>query len=366
MRQTVSQPSTQAVPSVTAPLNDGRDRSLVRFDRLSRRVRRAGLIWAQAEPSHVRWSLAGDYLTTLVAESPWVRREVDAAARRWAEGAPAVAEQPIPGCWLLPSGTRSRCDGLARGIAVTLTRQAAGPRGCLHNLCQAAGMDHALVRDLLLCEPAIHEREIPRMAAMVRLLRPVTLRRARLTGVETLLRAVETTHRCVRGHSERTAKLAGRLAAAAGLSAAECANARLAGLLHDVGKLGVPESVLRKPGPLTPEERALVNLHPEIGQRLLQGVDGLDHTVPAVLWHHERWDGEGYPHRLSGERIPRIARLMAIVDSFDAMRSDRPYRDALPIERALQEIRTGAGRQFDPALADTFLRLVQREPALAA
>jgi HD-GYP domain-containing protein (c-di-GMP phosphodiesterase class II) len=366
MHPAADQPSTEAVQNVDPAVPTARDAAATRFDRLCRRVRRAGLVWAQAEPSHVRWSMAGDYLTTLLAESPWVRRQVDDATQRWASGAPAEAEEAIPGCWLLPSGARPRCDGIARGVAIALTRKAVSSRGSLRALCQGASMDFELVRDLVLCEPAVPEREIPRLAAMVRLLRPVTLRRASLSGVETLLRAVEATHRCVRGHSERTAHLAGRLAAAAGMSHAEREQARLCGLLHDVGKLGVPEQVLRKPGALTPEERALVNMHPEIGQRLLTGVDGLDHTIPAVLWHHERWDGEGYPHRLSGERIPRMARLMAIVDSFDAMRSDRPYRDAMPIEHALAEIQKGAGRQFDPTLSQAFLRMVDREPALAA
>ncbi len=366
MRPTADQPSTEVMSSVEPARPVAGELAATRFDRLCRRLRRAGLVWAQAEPSHVRWSTAGDYLTTLVAESPWIRRQVDEVTRRWAEGAPAVAQEAVPGCWLLPSGTRPRCDGVARGVAVAVTRQAATGRGSLRALCQGASMDYELVRDLILCEPAIPVREVPRLAAMVRLLRPVTLRRAGISGVETLLRAVEATHRCVRGHSERTAHLAGRLASAAGMGAGECDHARLCGLLHDVGKLGVPESVLRKPGALTPEERSMINMHPEIGQRLLQGVDGLDHTVPAVLWHHERWDGQGYPHRLSGEKIPRMARLMAIVDSFDAMRSDRPYRDALPVEASLAEIRKGAGKQFDPALAETFLGLLHREPALAA
>jgi HD-GYP domain-containing protein (c-di-GMP phosphodiesterase class II) len=337
-----------------------------RFDRLARRLRRAGLVWAQAEPSHIRWSLHGDFLTTLVAESPWIRRSVNELSQAWLKGAPATHVEAIPGCWVLPSATRDRCDGAARGLAVAVTRQAAGPRGSLRALCQGAGLDHDLVRDMLVHEPAISVNEIPRLAAMVRLLKPVALRPSALPGVETLLRAVEATHRSVRGHSERTSRLALRLAEAAGLEGRELETARLAGLLHDVGKLGVPESVIRKPGALTSEERAMVNMHPEIGHRLLQGVRGLEHALPAVLWHHERWDGAGYPHRLSGEAIPRVARIMTIADSFDAMRSDRPYRSPLSPKDAIREIRDGAGRQFDPVLARTFLELVEREPALAA
>lgn len=337
-----------------------------RFDRLARRLRRAGLVWAQSEPGHLRWSTAGDYLTSLVADSPWIRRQVNDACTRWADGADAHAEEAVPGCWILPSSTRLRGDGVARGLAIVVTRQAAGSRGSLRALCQSAGLDHDVIRDLLLAEPAPAANEIPRLARMVRLLRPVALRPARVPAIEALLRAVETTHRAVRGHSERTARLAERLAAAAGMNPAERETARMAGLLHDVGKLGVPDRVLSKPGKLDDEERAVVNMHPEIGHRLLLGVGGVEHALPAVLWHHERWDGQGYPHRLSGDRIPRMARLMAIVDSFDAMRSDRPYRGALEPARALAEIRDGAGRQFDPGLARTFLGMVDREPSLAA
>lgn len=337
-----------------------------RFDRLAARLRRAGLVWAQAEPGHVRWSLAGDYLTTLVADSAWIRRQVDATVDRWMHGDDVAPEQVMPGCWVLPAGIRRRSDGLARGLAVALTQHAAGPRGSLRALCQSAGMDHELTADRLRSEPAISLRELPRLASMVRLIRPAAIRAGTAPSVEALLRAVETTHRCVRGHSERTSQLAIRLAVEAGFGASDRETARVAGLLHDVGKLGVPDHVLRKPGPLDAEERALVNMHPEIGQRIVQGVGGLDHAVPAVLWHHERWDGQGYPHRLSGERIPRVARLMAIVDSFDAMRRDRAYRQALSPEASLREIREGAGRQFDPVLAETFVRMVEREPALAA
>ena len=337
-----------------------------RFDRLARRLRRAGLVWAQAEPSHLRWSLSGDFLTTLVAESPWIRRRVDEISQGWTRGTPVTHVEAIPGCWVLPSGTRDRCDGAARGLAVAVTRQAAGPRGSLRALCQGAGLDHDLVRDMLARDSVITVNEIPRLAAMVRLLKPVALRPSPVPGVETLLRAVETTHRTVRGHSERTSRLAQHLAEAAGLSQKERDTVRLAGLLHDVGKLGVPESVIRKPGALTAEERSVVNLHPEIGHRMLQGVRGLEHALPGVLWHHERWDGAGYPHRLSGESIPQVARIMSIADSFDAMRSERPYRRALSDQEAMQEIREGAGRQFDPRLAKTFLQLLERQPALAA
>jgi HD-GYP domain-containing protein (c-di-GMP phosphodiesterase class II) len=156
------------------------------------------------------------------------------------------------------------------------------------------------------------------------------------------------------------------LAQACKLSPTQQETARVAGLLHDVGKIGIPTEILQKRGPLTPEERTLVNMHPEMGKQIVSGLGGLERTVPAVLWHHERWDGAGYPHGLSGEKIPVLARIMSVVDSFDAMRRNRPYRDCMSIETALQEVHNGAGGQFDPAIANTFIEMIDREPALAA
>jgi len=337
-----------------------------RFERLALRLRRAGLIWAQAEPGHIRWSLAGDYLTTLIADSAWIRRQVEEVTTAWKRSADAVAEEIIPSIWVLPSSPIQRADGLAFGAAIAITSHIASAQGSLRALCQSASMDFQLTSDLLRNEPVMEVEEIPRIAAMVRLLQPVPLHETTSPAVQALLRAVETTHRCVRGHSERTAQLAERLAMQAGMSTSECQTARLSGLLHDVGKMGIPEHILRKPGALTADERAMVNLHPEIGQRIVEGVGNLERTLPAVLWHHERWDGAGYPHQLAGEAIPKIARIMSIADSFDAMRSDRAYRGALEPALALQEINDGAGNQFDPKLAQSFVQLLDREPALAA
>jgi len=168
------------------------------------------------------------------------------------------------------------------------------------------------------------------------------------------------------GHSERTSNLASRLAHACHLSSTEQETARVAGLLHDVGKMGIPTEILQKRGALTQEERALVNMHPEMGKKIVSGLGGLERTVPAVLWHHERWDGAGYPHGISGEEIPVLARIMSVVDSFDAMRRNRPYRISMSIQSALQEIHECAGGQFDPKIANTFVEMIDRDPALAA
>jgi HD-GYP domain-containing protein (c-di-GMP phosphodiesterase class II) len=130
----------------------------------------------------------------------------------------------------------------------------------------------------------------------------------------------------------------------------------MSGLLHDVGKIGVPESVLRKPGKLTPEEFDQMKKHPEIGARILQDIRQVKQIIPGVLHHHERYDGKGYPMGLAGEDIPLMGRIICLADCFDAMTSNRTYRRALPVEVALAEIRRCAATHFDPTLAEAFLR----------
>jgi HD-GYP domain-containing protein (c-di-GMP phosphodiesterase class II) len=129
----------------------------------------------------------------------------------------------------------------------------------------------------------------------------------------------------------------------------------LAGLLHDIGKIGVSESVLRKRGKLTDEERAVICAHPRIGASILSEIRQMDDIVPGVLCHHERLDGKGYPQGLAGEQIPLIGKIISLADSFDAMTSKRVYRDAMSIRRALSEIEKGIGTQFDSDVARAFL-----------
>ncbi len=338
-----------------------------RFERLAARLRKASLIWGQSEPSCLRFSNADEWLTQLVANSSWIRRSVDQVVTQWQANSCALAVEAIPGCWVLPAGQKIRSDGVSRGLVVAITNDALGANGSLNALCQSANADFELTRDLLQQEPAIARQEIPRLCAMVSLVRPAALRIASaVPTVEALLRAVETADQSIRGHSERTSNLASRLAHACHLSSTEQETARVAGLLHDVGKMGIPTEILQKRGALTQEERALVNMHPEMGKKIVSGLGGLERTVPAVLWHHERWDGAGYPHGISGEEIPVLARIMSVVDSFDAMRRNRPYRISMSIQSALQEIHECAGGQFDPKIANTFVEMIDRDPALAA
>ena len=170
-----------------------------------------------------------------------------------------------------------------------------------------------------------------------------------------LSEAVETCDPYTRGHSARVARMAAEIGRRLGCDDAQIALLRLGGALHDVGKLGVRDEVLRKPGPLTRRELREVRAHPEIGARMIARDPELRPALPIVLYHHERWDGEGYPSRRSGTEVPLEARIMAVVDSYDAMTSDRPYRAALSPELAVEEIERCAGTQFDPDVAAAFL-----------
>lgn len=178
-----------------------------------------------------------------------------------------------------------------------------------------------------------------------------------LGSLKALTAAIDAKDRYTMGHSERVALLASRLALAAGLDAAQAERLHICGLVHDVGKIGVPESVLCKAGRLDEQEFALIKLHPQIGHTILKDIPMLQDVLPGVLHHHERYDGKGYPHGLSGHAIPLYARILALADTFDAMSSTRSYRPAMPRERVLAEIAACAGAQFDPDLASAFGRV---------
>jgi HD-GYP domain-containing protein (c-di-GMP phosphodiesterase class II) len=141
---------------------------------------------------------------------------------------------------------------------------------------------------------------------------------------------------------------------------------RLGGRLHDIGKVAVPASVLQKPGPLDEREREQIRLHPRFGARLVERLAATRPALPYVLYHHERWDGGGYPTGKAGTAIPVEARVLAVADAFDAMTSMRPYRRALGMHAALTEIDRCAGSQFDPGLAQTFLDVWSNRPPLRA
>lgn len=178
-----------------------------------------------------------------------------------------------------------------------------------------------------------------------------------LGTLHALTSAIDAKDSYTHGHSERVALMSRQLAEAAGLDQHTVERIYIAGLVHDVGKIGVPEAVLCKPGRLTKEEFDLIKMHPEIGGRILQDIRQMQDLIPGVMHHHERWDGRGYPHNLKGIEIPLFGRVIGLADSFDAMSSNRTYRDAMPLDEVLAEIERCAGAQFDPALAKVFLKL---------
>jgi putative nucleotidyltransferase with HDIG domain len=182
--------------------------------------------------------------------------------------------------------------------------------------------------------------------------------RLRLGYFETLAgmaAALEARDAYTQGHSERVATFSVVLARELGMREEQVAAIRDAALLHDVGKIGIREDILNKPGRLTPQEFAHIQTHPEVGASILGKMEAVRHLVPAVLHHHERFDGKGYPHGLAGSSIPLEARIMSVADCFDAMTSKRPYRDGLPFEEAVETIRQCSGTQLDPTVVGAFL-----------
>jgi putative two-component system response regulator len=164
-------------------------------------------------------------------------------------------------------------------------------------------------------------------------------------------------------HSSVVAELAEMLARRLNLSEVEITNIKLGALLHDVGKIGVPESVLRKAGSLTPDEINLMRLHVDHGEQALKGVPHMEDVHTIIKHHHEWWNGEGYPLGLKGEEIPLGARIVAVVDAYDAMTSDRPYRQHLPQATAIQRLRAAAGTQFDVRLVEKFIECLETSDA---
>jgi cyclic di-GMP phosphodiesterase len=180
------------------------------------------------------------------------------------------------------------------------------------------------------------------------------LRDTYLATVKALAAAVEAKDDCTGGHIQRVHALGMLLARAIVPEEADDAQLACGFLLHDVGKLAVPDAVLNKAGPLDADEWELMRRHPEKGAKILSAIPFLDRALDVVRHHHERWDGAGYPAGLRGEEIPLWARIFAIVDTVDAITSDRPYRSASPLAVAIGELRAGSGAQFDPACVEAF------------
>ena len=179
--------------------------------------------------------------------------------------------------------------------------------------------------------------------------------------VQTLAAAIDAKDTYTNGHSDRVARYSREIAKRYGYAEKEQDDIYMMGLLHDVGKIGVPDAVINKPGRLTDEEFALIRVHPEIGDRILKKVKEMPKLSIGARWHHERYDGNGYPDGLKGNEILEEARIIAVADAYDAMTSHRSYRDILPQEVVRGEIEKGKGTQFDPVFADIMLQMIDED-----
>lgn len=175
-----------------------------------------------------------------------------------------------------------------------------------------------------------------------------------LSFVRSLVSSLDAKDAYTRGHSERVARIARRIGEELGLPDAEVEDIYLAGLVHDIGKIGVNDAILSKPGQLTDEEFAEIKRHPTVGYHILCGIKKLAHILPGVRSHHESFDGNGYPDQLAGYEIPTMARVLAVADSYDAMGSDRPYRNGMPLNKLEGILRDGRGKQWDPEVVDAY------------
>ncbi|MEW9555746.1 HD-GYP domain-containing protein [Nonomuraea sp. NPDC050783] len=180
--------------------------------------------------------------------------------------------------------------------------------------------------------------------------------------IAALCQAVETKDYYTRGHCTRVSHASSMIAQEIGMGLERVRAIRYAGMLHDVGKLGVPTKVLQKEGPLTEEEFAAIQLHPMRGLEIVRGIGFLDEAYAGIMHHHEKHDGTGYPMGLAGDEIPEFAKVIAVADAFDSMTSDRSYRGARPVHEAIEELRKSAGTHFDPVMVDAFIRALDREP----
>jgi putative nucleotidyltransferase with HDIG domain len=212
-------------------------------------------------------------------------------------------------------------------------------------------------------EAADNERQLERYATDLRetfkeeRARTQQLTRSYMATVRALSNAVEARDAYTGKHAERVAAYGIEIARAVGLPRPEDAETQFGFLLHDIGKVAMPDAILFKPGALTAEERALMARHPVVGAAIVDGIEFLSEAAKVVRSHHERWDGAGYPDGLRGEEIPLAARVFAVADVLDALTTDRPYRPRMPLARARTMISEAGGSQFDPTVVDAFNRI---------
>jgi HD-GYP domain-containing protein (c-di-GMP phosphodiesterase class II) len=261
-----------------------------------------------------------------------------------------AARLPRGGCWRAdgPDGPLTLPAGPIPSSAVILplesSRSAWMVAVCLDHRCPLEEADLRVIRVIWRLQVG-HDRHIAVYE---------NLKETLFGIVQCLSTAIDAKDPYTCGHSERVARIAVRLGETMKLSRGETSDLYLAGLLHDVGKIGIRDEVLCKPGPLTPEEEQHIREHPIIGERIISSVTRLAYLRPGIRGHHERFDGRGYPDGLAGEEIPPIARILAVADSCDAMISARRYRPGLPPARIEAMFREGSGKQWDPEIVRCF------------
>lgn len=211
-----------------------------------------------------------------------------------------------------------------------------------------------------------YEQELHQVHNLVQLAQERQNNSVNILGtIHSLAATIEAKDHYTHGHSEKVAKYATEIAQEFGYSADSLESVRVAALLHDIGKIGIPDQQLSKPGRLSPKEWQIMRSHPDLGVAILKHIDAIKDCLEAVLYHHERYDGSGYPAGLKGDNIPFDARILAAADAYDAMTSERPYRCVrMTCEQALAELTRCAGKQFDPRVTDVFVSLYEK-PKLA-
>ena len=231
-------------------------------------------------------------------------------------------------------------------------------------------LDQGLAMLAVATESTVRSRELELLAGIASQARLAitnagsfaTLERTFLSTVEALANALEAKDSYTSSHARWICDTAIDVGRELGLDAVRLKRVELGALFHDIGKIGIPASILMKPGPLTTEERAMIERHPELGERILAPIDQLEAVRPVVRACHERYDGLGYPDGLQGEEIPLEARIIFACDAFHAMTTDRPYREALPVEEAFRRLVNAAGTQFDPGVVEVCLRVLKQPP----
>ena len=277
---------------------------------------------------------------------------------------------------LLAPAVVARCSGRSEPFVVTMREAAllgraldARELAATHAVCFIP-VDQGLAALAVETESDVGVRELGLLAGMAGPARLAitnagsfaTLERTFLSTVEALANALEAKDSYTSSHTRWICDMAIEVGRELGLDGARLKRLELGALFHDIGKIGIPASILMKPGPLTAEERSLIERHPELGERILAPIDQLAEVRPIVRACHERYDGTGYPDRLAGDEIPLEARIIFACDAFHAMTTDRPYREALPVEEAYRRLEQAAGSQFDPRVVGVCLRVLTQPP----